>query len=36
MLGLVNNTQVTYQVGKGGTLLPQGAADSRRIFDARI
>ncbi len=31
MLGLVNNTQVTYQVGKGGTLLPQGAADSRQF-----
>ena len=29
MLGLVNNTQITYQVGKGGTLLPQGAADAR-------
>jgi hypothetical protein len=29
LLGLVNNTQVTYQVGKGGTLLPQGAAEAR-------
>jgi len=29
LLGLVNNTQVTYQVGKGGTLLPQGAPDVR-------
>jgi len=29
LLGLVNNTQVTYQVGKGGTLLPQGAPDAR-------
>ncbi len=29
LLGLVNNTQVTYQVGKGGTLLPQGAPQAR-------
>jgi hypothetical protein len=29
LLGLVNNVQVTYQVGKGGTLLPQGAPDAR-------
>jgi hypothetical protein len=29
LLGLVNNTQVTYQVGKGGGLLPQGAPDVR-------
>jgi hypothetical protein len=29
LLGLVNNTQVTYQVGKGGALLPQGAPDVR-------
>ena len=29
LLGLVNNVQVTYQVGKGGTLLPQGAPDVR-------
>ncbi len=29
LLGLVNNTQITYQVGKGGTLLPQGAPDAR-------
>ncbi len=29
LLGLVNNTQVTYQIGKGGTLLPQGAPDAR-------
>lgn len=29
LLGLVNNTQITYQVGKGGTLLPQGAPDVR-------
>ncbi len=29
LMGLVNNTQVTYQVGKGGTLLPQGAPDAR-------
>ena len=25
----MNNTQVTYQVGTGGTLLPQGAPDAR-------
>ncbi len=31
LLGLVNNTQVTYQVGKGGTLLPQGAPDAREF-----
>ena len=31
LLGLVNNTQITYQVGKGGTLLPQGAPDSRKF-----
>ena len=31
LLGLVNNTQVTYQVGKGGTLLPQGAPDARKF-----
>jgi hypothetical protein len=31
LLGLVNNTQVTYQVGKGGTLLPQGAPDVREF-----
>jgi hypothetical protein len=29
LLGLVNNTQVTYQVAAGGTLLPQGAPDVR-------
>jgi Carboxypeptidase regulatory-like domain len=29
LLGLVNNTQVTYQVGKGGTLLPQGTPEVR-------
>ncbi len=29
LLGLVNNTQITYQVGKGGALLPQGAPDAR-------
>jgi hypothetical protein len=29
LLGLVNNVQITYQVGKGGTLLPQGAPDVR-------
>ena len=29
LLGLVNNVQVTYQVGKGGTLLPQGAPAAR-------
>ncbi|HUA18766.1 MAG TPA: TonB-dependent receptor [Bryobacteraceae bacterium] len=29
LLGLVNNTQVTYQVGPNGTLLPQGAPDVR-------
>ena len=29
LLGLVNNTQVTYQVGAGGKLLPQGAPDVR-------
>jgi Carboxypeptidase regulatory-like domain len=29
LLGLVNNVQATYQVGKGGTLLPQGAPDVR-------
>jgi hypothetical protein len=29
LLGLVNNTQITYQVGKGGALLPQGAPDVR-------
>jgi Carboxypeptidase regulatory-like domain len=29
LLGLVNNEQITYQVGKGGTLLPQGAPDAR-------
>jgi hypothetical protein len=29
LLGLVNNTQITYQVGKGGSLLPQGAPDVR-------
>ncbi|HTC87354.1 MAG TPA: carboxypeptidase-like regulatory domain-containing protein [Bryobacteraceae bacterium] len=29
LLGLVNNTQVTYQVGAGGQLLPQGAPDVR-------
>ncbi|HTW65405.1 MAG TPA: carboxypeptidase regulatory-like domain-containing protein [Bryobacteraceae bacterium] len=29
LLGLVNNVQVTYQVGKGGVLLPQGAPDAR-------
>ncbi len=29
LLGLVNNTQVTYQVGKGGALLPLGAPDVR-------
>ncbi len=29
LLGLVNNVQATYQVGKGGTLLPQGAPDAR-------
>jgi hypothetical protein len=29
LLGLVNNEQITYQVGKGGTLLPQGAPDVR-------
>jgi hypothetical protein len=29
LLGLVNNVQVTYQVGKGGVLLPQGAPDTR-------
>src|SRR3984957_7143414 len=29
LLGLVNNVEVTYQVGKGGTLLPQGAPDVR-------
>jgi hypothetical protein len=29
LLGLVNYTQVTYQVGKGGALLPQGAPDAR-------
>ena len=31
LLGLVNNTQITYQVGKGGTLLPQGAPDARKF-----
>jgi hypothetical protein len=31
LLGLVNNVQVTYQVGKGGTLLPQGAPDARQF-----
>jgi hypothetical protein len=31
LLGLVNNTQITYQVGKGGALLPQGAPDSRQF-----
>ena len=36
LLGLVNNVQVTYQVGKGGTLLPQGAPDARAVFDARV
>jgi hypothetical protein len=29
LLGLVNYTTITYQVGKGGTLLPQGAPDVR-------
>jgi hypothetical protein len=29
LLGLVNNTQVTYQVGANGSLLPQGAAQVR-------
>jgi Carboxypeptidase regulatory-like domain len=29
LLGLVNNTQITYQVGKGGTLLPQGVPEAR-------
>ena len=29
LLGLVNNTQITYQVGPGGQLLPQGAAQAR-------
>jgi hypothetical protein len=29
LLGLVNNTQITYQIGKGGSLLPQGAPDAR-------
>jgi hypothetical protein len=29
LLGLVNNTQVTYQIGQGGKLLPQGAPDVR-------
>jgi hypothetical protein len=29
LLGLVNNEQITYQVGKGGALLPQGAPDAR-------
>jgi hypothetical protein len=29
LLGLVNYTSITYQVGKGGTLLPQGAPDVR-------
>jgi hypothetical protein len=29
LLGLVNNTQVTYQVGANGSLLPQGAPEAR-------
>ena len=29
LLGLVNNTQVTYQVGPDGKLLPQGVAQAR-------
>jgi hypothetical protein len=29
LLGLVNNAQVTYQVGPNGQLLPQGAAQDR-------
>ncbi len=29
LLGLVNNTQVTYQVGPNGKLLPQGVAQAR-------
>jgi Carboxypeptidase regulatory-like domain len=29
LLGLVNNTTVTYQVGANGSLLPQGAAQAR-------
>jgi hypothetical protein len=29
LLGLVNYTTITYQVGKGGALLPQGAPDVR-------
>jgi hypothetical protein len=29
LLGLVNNTQITYQVGAKGALLPQGAPDAR-------
>jgi len=29
LMGLVNYTQITYQVGKGGALLPQGAPDAR-------
>lgn len=29
LLGLVNNTQVTYQLGANGSLLPQGAPDVR-------
>jgi len=29
LLGLVNNTQITYQVGPDGKLLPQGVAQNR-------
>jgi len=39
LLGLVNNVQVTYQIGKGGSLLPQGAPDVRAFSmacDARV
>jgi Carboxypeptidase regulatory-like domain len=31
LLGLVNNVQATYQIAKGGTLLPQGAPDVREF-----
>ena len=31
LLGLVNNTNVTYQVGTGGKLLPQGTAQVRQF-----